>query len=295
MARQTSNCCAPNTAFFHCRVENLRQILKTGFRAPGNPPNSQETPFRASVNAAVVYCCRSPDINKLDESGISSEEGCLPQPVYSQLATIASLVGEMKTKLDSNTMATCDQMLVGVGGNSGRKRGGEREGGFTVVEGYVPELMVLGRHGVGSRERVGVCDNAAPVVYSRSSAQLLTNGEAPNPDTVVQKDLFWSRCAEVLVKPPSEAPTERMWTRSGTRAAHLGVNYMESFSSSSDFSSSDRDSEESRVGERRKKRIRRKKTQKTRKDPKVGRADVTKPASVTELVSSTEDEQRGGG
>ena len=65
-----------------------------------------------------VNICRSPDRQKLDESGISSEEGCIPQQVYSQLTDIVSLVRDLETALDLSHTGTdsCSKTLSDSGG-----------------------------------------------------------------------------------------------------------------------------------------------------------------------------------
>ena len=236
--------------------------------------------------------CRSPDHQKLDESGISSEEGYIPRQVYSQLTAIVSLVRDLQTTLDlSNTGTDSCSKTLSESGGEGRGKATE---GHTAC--FISEYCIFpGDFACEEAENERMLEwYDRPMVYSRSSAQLLPAGCTPNLEVVVLKDTRMSRRAEVVVKPPSEqGPAgDRMRTRPVLPRGKFGtINYLESFSSSSsDLSSSsedDRDTSGSRTrGERRKKRIsRRGMEQKKKKVPRAMHASDSKIGGGNFLIA----------
>lgn len=206
----------------------------------------------------VVWCFfSSADQFKPDESGISSEEGCLPGPGFSKLANVATLIQELETKLETHF----------TGYNSSPRH--EEESGVDHDEGTgrgfppAPQTpVVLGPPGTQPQpgKTLARYDRCPSVVYSRSSSQLVTCGTVPNTTLDVLKDSRASHRAEVTIPLPSDG--ERRWTRAGARAIisayHPGVSYLEeSDTSSSDVSSSDQENSVFMPSVDRKKRLRR--------------------------------------
>ena len=168
------------------------------------------------------------------------------------------------------------------------------------------DLVVLGPP--GTRPQVGKTlaryDDAASVVYSRSSSQLLVSGSVPNTSMIVVKDSCAKlRRGEVTVILPSDVTHNRRWTRAGTRVIdgthQSGVNYLEeSFSSSQFSSSSDEEKNVFRVEieKTKKKRTRRKRPQShnTRAGHGSLKRRERKSVALAELISSAEEDEGKG-
>lgn len=183
----------------------------------------------------------SADQFKPDESGISSEEGCLPGPGFSKLANVATLIQELETKLETHFTAYNSSPRHEEESGTDHEEGASR--GFSTA---AQTPVVLGPPGTQPQpgKTLARYDRCPSVVYSRSSSQLVTCGTVPNTTLALLKDSRASHRAEVTIPTPSDG--ERRWTRAGARAIisayHPGVSYLEeSDSSSSDFSSSDRE------------------------------------------------------
>ena len=240
--------------------------------------------------------CRSPEHQKLDESGISSEEGCIPQQVYTQLTDIASLVRDLETTLE---------VEAGVGSSKTPPEGGGegrgKESDFCPASDtcITPESRP---HGTRNTRRAHEWHDR-PLVYSRTSSQVVPSGHTPNLEVVVLKDTHMSRRAEVTVKPPSEEASagDRRRTRAALSRTQFGtVNYTESFSSSESTSSDDDsgDTGGSRaVGERKKKRVFHRKVQQKQKK-KAARVSHVKTGGKVKaagFVLAVEEEGRSRG
>ena len=205
----------------------------------------------------VINFPRSPDQFKPDESGISSEEGCLPQPVHAQLTGVATLFNKLKATLemDTSTKKAPD--------DGTKEEEGSKESRVPFLRTLSPELVVLGPAGTQPQagKTLARYNAGMSVVYSRSSSQLVTCGQVPNSSQVTLKDSPCSlRRAEVTVVLPTESRWR--WTRAGARAVTsihpLGMNYFEKDTSSSEYSSSEEENSVFQPEVERKKRVRRK-------------------------------------
>ena len=274
------------------------------------------------INIAEVKMCyfslflsRSSEQHKPDESGISSEEGWLPWPAFSQLADIASLFQELETKLDAET-SEHEHETTRLGEDKEGEPGGEREDGdrgkggereeeeeeeedgvsaASLPQIFPSELVVIHVGPPGTQPNLARYDRGASAVYSRSSNQLfLTSRSRANTKLVTPKDSRVPRSAEVTVVLPKDDGGERRWTRAGTRAIcstrDWGVHYLEeSDETTSNSSSDDRDCGmyEPELGRKKK---RRKQLAQT-----AGRGGSSKKrrerVGIGMLITSTEEEE----
>lgn len=204
-----------------------------------------------------MFSLRSSDQFKPDESGISSEEGCLPGPAFSKLANLATLIEELETTVETH--------LTACNSSSRPEEESVTDNEVDCSNGLPPAAqapVVLGPPGTQPQpgKTLARYDQCPSVVYSRSSSQLVSCGAVPNTTLAALKHSRVSRRAEVMVPVPSDG--ERRWTRAGARAItsahHPGVSYWEeSDTSYSESSSSDPENDVYMASVERKKKVRR--------------------------------------